>query len=431
MTALEYPTASGRQANRQPHRRGRRAGRDRERRWRLGALLTAVAVGAPSAWAVTRIIDTGVIGDFAAHIRYAHQFAGTLKPPIGQFLFTVLDSALGELAGNYELAAVVIVTAAQVVLALVVYAWLTRRTPDSFGGFTLTIDPMLGVGLSVAILFAGPASILLANGLGGNYLGYVAVTAYHSPTQLLLRPLAVLLFLAVSAVLVGRSLQVPRRVAMLGFATLTIATTLAKPSYTICIVPAAIVVLVVQRARRPSIDVGLLWWGFFVPAGAATLLAYLLTYVTGIHDVESGGVVLAPFDTYSHYSHELLLKFLLSAAFPIAVAWAYRVTARRDLGLKLAWVAFAFGTAATYLLAESGVRRYDGNFWWSGQITLFILYLSSLAHVLSVELQRRRDEGRWVPGGAAAACALVFTFNVVSGITFLLANGLEPRRILG
>jgi hypothetical protein len=394
-------------------------------------LLTAFAVGTPSAWVVTRIIDTGVIGDYAAHIRYAQQFARTLKPPIGQFLFTVLAAALGELSGNYEAAAVVIVTTAQVVLALVVYVWLTRPTTDRWGERVPALDPMLGAGLSVAVLFAGPASILLANGLGGNYLGYVAVTAYHSPTQLLLRPLAVLLFLAVTALLMGRSPQVSRRVAVTGFATLTFATTLAKPSYTICIVPAVVVVLAVRRARRPSIDVGLLWWGFLVPAAAATAVTYLLTYVTGIHDVESGGVVLAPFDTYSHYSHQLLLKFLLSAAFPIAVATAYRTTARRDLGLMLAWVAFAFGAAVTYFLAESGVRRYDGNFWWSGQITLFILYVASLSHALGVELQRRRDDGRWVPGGAAAACALVFAFHVVSGVTFLLANGLEPRRILG
>jgi hypothetical protein len=388
-------------------------------------------VGAPSAWVATRIIETGVIGDYAAHIRYAQQFARTLKPPIGQFLFTALNAAIGELLGNYEVAAVVIVTTAQLGLALVVYAWLTRRTTDGSGEQVPALGPLLGAGLSVAVLVAGPASILLANGLGGNYLGYVAVTAYHSPTQLLLRPLAVLLFLAVTALLMGQSPRVPRRMAVTGFATLTFATTFAKPSYTICVVPAVVLVLVVQRARRPSIDVRLLWWGFFIPAAVATSVTYLLTYVTGIHDVESGGVVLAPFDTYSHYSSQLLMKFLLSAAFPIAVATAYRATARRDLGLMVAWVAFAFGAAATYFLAESGVRRYDGNFWWSGQITLFILYLVSFSHALGVELRRRRDDGRWVPGGAVAASALVFAFHVVSGITFLLANGLEPRRILG
>ncbi|MNL66026.1 hypothetical protein D3C87_1904350 [compost metagenome] len=50
--------------------------------------------------------------------------------------------------------------------------------------------------------------------------------------------------------------------------------------------------------------------------------------------------------------------------------------------LSLAWLCFAFGAAYTYLLAESGTRIVDGNFFWSGSTILFILFTTSMIFLL-------------------------------------------------
>jgi Na+(H+)/acetate symporter ActP len=68
------------------------------------------------------------------------------------------------------------------------------------------------------------------------------------------------------------------------------------------------------------------------------------------------------------------IKFVLSAAFPIAVYGLYWKSAVRDARLNLAVLLFAFGISYSHLLSEK--RHWEhGNFIWSGYITLFILFV--------------------------------------------------------
>ena len=57
--------------------------------------------------------------------------------------------------------------------------------------------------------------------------------------------------------------------------------------------------------------------------------------------------------------------------------WEPSTEARRDTMLNLAWLTFGFATLQTYLLAEAGPRFNDGNFAWSSQISLFVLFTVS------------------------------------------------------
>ena len=54
-------------------------------------------------------------------------------------------------------------------------------------------------------------------------------------------------------------------------------------------------------------------------------------------------------------------------------------------GLSLAWLSFFFGCAYAYLLAESGPRAMHGNFWWSAQVSLFVLFFESVRFCLEQE----------------------------------------------
>jgi hypothetical protein len=284
----------------------------------------------------------------------------------------------------------------------------------------------------VLLVLAGPASLVLADAQRGHYLGYVALVAYHNPTQLLLRPFAMVVFVAVVTILDRPADEPARRGGLIALGVAVTLMTVTKPSYTLCIVPAAFLVAWLDRGPARARTLRMLVVGLALPAAAALIVTFVVTYVTGVEGFESqsGGIVLAPFDTYSFFSGQLALKFALSVAFPVAVLFAYPNALRRDVALRVAWAAFAFGAAATYLLAESGERRYQGNFWWSGQVTLFLLFVASAAHVVVREALAGRSESRWRPSVPAAACLAVFVVHLVSGFEFLLTNVFDPSAVI-
>jgi len=112
--------------------------------------------------------------------------------------------------------------------------------------------------------------------------------------------------------------------------------------------------------------------GFALPTLFVLTGQYLITYAGN-----SGGILFAPFTVMNHYSGFLLPKFLLSVPFPLLVATIYRRRVWREAYMSLAWLIFLFGCFYTYFLAEGGLRLYDGNFGWSGEIGLFVLFAAS------------------------------------------------------
>jgi hypothetical protein len=125
-------------------------------------------------------------------------------------------------------------------------------------------------------------------------------------------------------------------------------------------------------------------------------------------------VELAPLRVVFHYTRHSVplvgLKLLLSALFPLAVAAAFGRTALRDPMLRLAWLGFAAGAFYAYGLAESGRRLVDGNFLWSGQVSLLVLFVASarwlVAHLSSA---RGRVSLRVV------VCGTVLSLHVLAG----------------
>ena len=411
-------------------RRGRRERRRDQRKERLVAVVVALVAAGVSALAVTRVIDSGVIGDFAAHLRYARRLAHDLDLPFGHFLFPLLAGVLGEALGSYRAAAIVIGSMAQGALAAAIVVWFRSRLATIGDVARWASHGWAPAAATLMVLVAGPVSVALADGLRGHYFGYVALSTYHNPTQLLLRPFAVLLFLAVVQVLGARSRNRPPSIAFLG--ALVVLTTLAKPSYTVCVVPAALLMTWLDRGVNRDFDRRALLLGVVAPAVFAVAVTYVITFVTGAETLESAsdGIVFAPFDVVSFYSDQLLAKFALSLLFPIAVLGCYPGALSKDIALRLAWICFAIGAFAMYFLAESGARRYQANFFWSAQVTLFIVYAASMAHVLVAEAKRRDATGRWRPRINTAVCAGAFTLSIVSGLEFLLATVVKPHDLL-
>jgi len=338
--------------------------------------------------------------DYGDHIRFALEMAQYKEIRLPHFLWHVFVIAVQKLVfPSPETAAVIVTLASCVFLGLIIHR--------SLGGLFGTVFGIeLGsIGLTLALLIVTPILLLVV--LDAHvYLGYIGITTYHNPTIILLRPIALLHFGYVVHVFDNQPIS-KRTLALT--AILTILSTLTKPSYTICLLPSLAILAAYKCVTKQRLGWKFLLVGIIVPSLVVLLWQYAFTYGSlGEQDV-----FFAPFDVMASWSGYLLPKFMLSAMFPLCVLVFYFKEVIKDNRLVLAWIMFLCGAFYTYFLAESGSRGIHGNFWWSGQISLFILFWISTLFVV-----KKKIVARGFHGVDLYLLAFVFSCHVISGILF-------------
>jgi hypothetical protein len=326
------------------------------------------------------------------------------------FLFHLLVLAVYRAAPGTSLtsAAFVVAVAAYLAGALAIYGLFSAL----LGRAKSLRTAMLYATLSLALMLVMPINLLTP---GNRYLGYLIPHAYHNPTIVVLKPLALVLFYVSARCFDARPL--PRPVAYTaGAAIATLLAVLAKPSYVIALAPALSLVAAHALWRGAPVHWRLLVYGVLLPIALG--VGVQMTFMSARRSF-----VFAPLAVFHEWARlinpaaasHLPLKFLLSILFPLAVYVCCLRLARGALYLNLAWLTFAVGAAYTYLLAESGNDLGLGNFTWSAQITVFVLFVASAVFFLG---WATRD----APRGSVAATAtialvgLVFVLHLVSGL---------------
>lgn len=203
------------------------------------------------------------------------------------------------------------------------------------------------------------------------YMGYVGITSYHNPTLALLRPFALLQFIYAYRCFVEESPLKGWQIAAGALASILAA--YVKPSLALCILPAVGVLALLRLAQRKYVHVAGVGLGILVP----TLLVLAWQFVLSYSGNEEGGIKFLPFAVMRAYSGWLGLKFLLSLAFPLGILVLFWNQAVQDARMVLAWLVFLFGAFLTYFFAEHGSQFLDGNFMWSGEIALMLLFAAS------------------------------------------------------
>ena len=239
------------------------------------------------------------------------------------------------------------------------------------------------------LMFAAPIFVFTPHQL---YLGYIPVQVYHNPTIYLLKPFALFLFLASLYALKWASFPALRPAAnAIAFAGVAALTPFAKPSYTIVLVPALGLAVAWKLIRRQSAH-----WQLVASLAIPSLAVLGLQYIINFSGNHADHIQLNPlgfFRVYGRASWWLVPQFFLSVAFPLSVYVAYFKKARHNPGLHFAWVSFFIGAAYTYLFTET-LRLQDGNFAWSSQITIFILFVAS-ARFWLVQAAPQLQSGHW------------------------------------
>lgn len=127
--------------------------------------------------------------------------------------------------------------------------------------------------------------------------------------------------------------------------------------------------------------------GFFIPAGLVLLAQWMVGYLMA--PGENVLILIRPFEVESAFSDDLILKFGLSILFPLVVGMINFRDVIGKTDIQLAWISFFVGAAQMYLLAEGGDRFYHGNFRWSAQVTLFLVFVVTARYVaIRIDLKK-------------------------------------------
>jgi len=326
---------------------------------------------------VTSIFVLNMQVDYPDHISFIKIMEETHYIQLPHFLFHLFTLGIKVVTGiSLKYASLISIMMSYFLLGTILYYFFYSSLSVVFRAQPILIETTT-IGVSISLMLMAPVALLafIDNHL---YFGYIPGGVYHNPTIVFVKPLVLLLFLyAILPIFEDSS---PNDFLKIITASgLVVLSTLAKPSYIICLLPALTLWAVKKHDTSEFIDWDLLVYGILLPSIVVLGMQYLFTF----GETNNNKIVFAPFDVMSHFSSWLLPKFILSILFPLAVTLLYFQDAKKDEVLKLAWLIFLVGAFYTYFLAESGGQKYAGNFAWSGQITLFILFVISTRFFIS------------------------------------------------
>ena len=363
-------------------------------------------------WPVTvNVIRAGY--DFNVHIGLAERMADTYKLESPHFFFQLLLIIFHTLIPGitYPAAAAVTLVLVQTTLGLIIVAalrlYLITPVPSTY----TFIFPII----ALALMIMTPVSLPTLSD-NNFYHGYLYNSnVYHNPTIILIKPLSLLLFFLTLKVFHQSGQKVGSTTVVLTGA-IVIFSSIAKPNYLICLLPALALLATARLVlRKGPVDLKLLMYGIVIPAVAILTWQYFATYSSDHITADPGRIEFQPLLVFSHFSSQLLLKFILSILFPLAVFILYRETSFRNLSLSLSWLVFLFGAGYSYLLVEGGTRAWCGNFAWSGQIASFVLFVNSTIFILRTELAKSSKARPFWKSSRFLTAALIFSLHLISG----------------
>jgi hypothetical protein len=295
-----------------------------------------------------------------------------------------------------------------VLLSIILYS-LIRSTFDSTISLKVSLFCVL---IAICLMIVMPVNMfsLPSHQL---YLGYIGINVYHSPTMVLLKPLSIMLFLCATQLFC----DLPNYRFQTGtFRTgvYAILSTLAKPSYIICLLPAVFFLSIYRHFKKQRVDWKLMILGIVIPSALTLVWQYVFTYLLNI--LGKRQIIFSPFGVMSFYSSWLIPKFILSILFPLIIYFLYFEKAKRNIILNLSWLIFLIGTFYTYFMAEGGGRFSHGNFTWSGEISLFILFVISTSFFLHQNSSFILNKDSWKPNKKFLIGSGVFGMHLLSGI---------------
>lgn len=273
-----------------------------------------------------------------------------------------------------------IVTSAFTVIAFVmVCKWLLKECKEAK-------TPILVIILSLFMFVLGPLYVPQFNTY--YYLGQGTPNVWHNPTNLTVRPLAILAFIIIVKIIrdYKNEMNVQRRDYIILALTLVVSV-FAKPSCIIMIIPGLGLYMIITFVKDRSLfKLYLKLVLAFVPAVLIFFSQYLIIFASGQRGDNVGFSWLT---VWNFYTPNVFISFLLAMAFPIVVFLTDYKESFKDPTVHLAICCLISGWLESAILVEDGQYLKSGNFLWGYYLAMCLVWMVALKRFL---LMNRKKE---------------------------------------
>lgn len=289
--------------------------------------------------------------------------------------------------------------------------------------------------LSVSLFFVSmiflPGGRLLP-GLRFKYLGVFTANPFHNATYMAARPFAIPAFGFFAKLLDEYEEGKPKEKLWdyLWFSLSLLLATMAKPSFTICLVGTAGLIMVFRLIRSgfrnflPTVILGCC----FLPTFADLLYQFQGVFVPS--EGETGGVGFCLGEVWRLYCTNFPAAIALAIGFPLTVLLFHFKELKKDTFYRFSWQLYVMSFAMAFLLYEKGFRKPDFNFSWGYMCGIFFAFVGAIYMLLKDcgaeeqegNLRKKRRSVRlviigiqWLAFLAHLVCGLYYFYGILRG----------------
>lgn len=198
------------------------------------------------------------------------------------------------------------------------------------------------------------------------YIGHGSPSIWHSVTILAVQPFALLsVFFTIKFFETNRSIYF-----VLAAFTSTISI-FAKPSYIMMYLPALAVYMLLKR----YFDKRQLAFALITVLFSVAILAYQF-----MHEFkgDEGSVIFDFLGVWSAFSQNIPISILLALGLPMLITLSNYKSVKKNEYIKFSWLLVLFGIILFACFAQEGKHYRDGNFSWSWNLSLSLIYIFTL-----------------------------------------------------
>lgn len=361
-----------------------------------------------------------ISSDIQTHAAVAHAFVINNDKLTANFLYFILIALLTGFSANYHFyyaASVLLLAAALGVKFGLNVKYIDRYAPTKKRHIVYIAS------LAMLFVFALPNISFLQ--VKDFYLGQLAPNVWHNSTVIFLMPFAILLFFKSYQLLFnGGAIQ---KKDIIGILVLIILNALIKPSFLFTLLPSVFLFIAVRflngSERRNTVVKLLPYAAGILFIAVEYYVIYRLNYISAVANTTGAdsGVVLAPFEVWGHFSKNIPVAFLSSLFFPVLYFILYGKRLLKNRMVCFAAVNFIIGIAEWSLLAEEGVRKFHGNFYWQVVTSAYLLFLTLVIDFLQHSKEFKLTN--WKHQLLAAAFALHFLWGIFYWVKIIIFRG--------
>jgi len=362
-------------------------------------------------------VFSGFPSDIGAHIRHVNRIMEGDELNVAYPLWHFLVYYCSKLINITVKEGAVLVTAINLVLIGLVIFSITKHYLTKLNlGFTDRQTDILLLAISVVLIISTAVYVPFFN--ENQYVGQIHSGVWHNVTLLIVKPFALLSFFFTVLYFDNRSLRT-------GFVAVlvTLLSIYAKPSYIIVFLPTLFIFYVISLVRQANIKTLNTSFGFtdsikkykhqLIFLFILSLLSITLLwhqYTNVYSDSNESKIIVDFMGVWSLYTPNAMGSIIVSYLFPLAVL--FLVPSKTSNAYLLALLLNIVSVLMFALFAESGPRYEHGNFGWSQQIVIQILFLVSI-----VELIKKYNV---LSSWRLYILSITLSLHVVSGVFYVI-----------